>query len=515
MPMNRIMFNNIFAKSNYLVDFIYKNYSVKEKSKKLFPIICIILLITYFLPSFVNILLVVSVLLPIVYIFPKLLYFILLSCFYIPFRVTCVLFPAIFILFLIVRFLEKGSRNQEKEHRCIKCTEIINIDALLNITDQCIHNNICRMCINDYIESEVDKSNVKILCPENECRKALNENDIKKFASERVFGRYETLMLNFALSQISTFKWCLNPTCRSGQDHYQGDDVPIMICNLCGQKSCIIHELLIETECEKCKEHLGSVLKEERKECIICTENFNVMAFLNITDLCNHDRRICRECVGEYIKHELEDNGKIRISCPEDECSEILDQKDVREFASEDVFKRYEKFTLNFVLSQIPTFQWCLNPNCGSGQDHFQGDNVPIMICNSCGQKSCVLHGHPIDTVCEECTQQEEGFTREEEEEHRRQEEEERRRQEEHRRQEEEERRRQEEHRRQEELRRREEEERRRQDEHRLATLRNAESASESYVGQLKQCPKCASRIEKNAGCDHMTCRCGHQFCWA
>ncbi|CAG8669930.1 18710_t:CDS:2, partial [Racocetra persica] len=295
--------------------------------------------------------------------------------------------------------------NQEKERRCIKCAEFVNINALLYLTDQCNHNN--NICL-------------------------LNENDVKRITSERIFRRYETLVLDFALSQISTFKWCLNPTCGSGQDHYQGDDAPIMICNLCGQKSCIIHELLIETECEKCKEQIRSVLQEERKECIICTESVNIIAFLNITDQCSHDRRICRECVGEYIKHELEDNRKIRISCPEDNCNEILNQKDVKEFASDDVFKRYEKFMLNFALSQIPTFQWCLNPNCGSGQDHYQGENVPIMICDSCGQKSCIVHGHPIDTV--------------------------------------------------------------------LATLRNAETASESYVGQLKKCPKCASRIEKNDG---------------
>ena len=29
-----------------------------------------------------------------------------------------------------------------------------------------------------------------------------------------------------------------------------------------------------------------------------------------------------------------------------------------------------------------------------------------------------------------------------------------------------------------------------------------------------KKCPFCHQRIEKNEGCDHMTCKCGKQFCW-
>jgi hypothetical protein len=30
-----------------------------------------------------------------------------------------------------------------------------------------------------------------------------------------------------------------------------------------------------------------------------------------------------------------------------------------------------------------------------------------------------------------------------------------------------------------------------------------------------KTCPSCTTSIEKNKGCDHMTCRhCKHEFCW-
>jgi len=33
--------------------------------------------------------------------------------------------------------------------------------------------------------------------------------------------------------------------------------------------------------------------------------------------------------------------------------------------------------------------------------------------------------------------------------------------------------------------------------------------------GNISNCPKCKVRLEKIAGCNHMTCRqCGYSWCW-
>jgi ariadne-1 len=45
--------------------------------------------------------------------------------------------------------------------------------------------------------------------------------------------------------------------------------------------------------------------------------------------------------------------------------------------------------------------------------------------------------------------------------------------------------------------------------------MRQYESVEDDYLYQsVKRCPSCKRLVEKNGGCNHMTCQCGFHWCW-
>ncbi|KAF2425764.1 hypothetical protein EJ08DRAFT_594135, partial [Tothia fuscella] len=194
------------------------------------------------------------------------------------------------------------------------------------------------------------------------------------------------------------------------------------------------------------------------KDCIVCGDSLHMNRFpKHITSTCNHSINTCRNCLRTWIKTALKSNGWDKITCTE--CTSLLQHHDIKINASPRQFEKYDTLSTRAALAAIPNFHWCLSPTCPSGQEHEAHADGPIFACHGCGYRYCTQHSIPWH----------EGETCQ-------------------------------------------------QFDYRVSSKkkRDEEQASEDTIrNTTKPCPRCEAAIEKNNGCDHMTCwGCRHEFCW-
>jgi len=192
---------------------------------------------------------------------------------------------------------------------------------------------------------------------------------------------------------------------------------------------------------------------------VVCGDELHIETFMSkpFTAACTHEVNTCTPCLRRWLEESLTSRGFDKISCPE--CSAPFQHLDVKACASKQQFKRYDSLATRAVLSVMDNFHWCMSPKCESGQIHH--DDSPIFVCTACNFKQCLRHEAPWHEgeTCREYDYRVSGRKKKDEEERSRQ------------------------------------------------TIQRIS----------KQCPgsRCGARIQKNQGCDHMTCRkCKHEFCW-
>ncbi|KAI2463251.1 hypothetical protein F4781DRAFT_426507 [Annulohypoxylon bovei var. microspora] len=191
------------------------------------------------------------------------------------------------------------------------------------------------------------------------------------------------------------------------------------------------------------------------ESCIVCSDDKRVSEMPNkrrITVSCEHDSTICKECVGSWIASSMDSVTWDRLKCPE--CPQLLKYENVRAFATREIFERYDMLAAKAFLASMPDFIWCLNPRCDSGQIYQTG--CERARCHECKHSLCVRHNVPWHKgeTCEEY-------------------------------------------------------------ERRTRKQRKNDKASEKHVKEItKPCPGCNRNVHKYTGCDHVTCICGHEWCW-
>ncbi|KAL7007946.1 hypothetical protein EMMF5_002595 [Cystobasidiomycetes sp. EMM_F5] len=176
---------------------------------------------------------------------------------------------------------------------------------------------------------------------------------------------------------------------------------------------------------------------------------------------CNH--RFCRDCYASYLENKINNEGEAKsIECMAADCNIIVDERTVALLIDHDTLDRYRELLNRSYVDDDPSLRWCPAPNCEyaircpgitpKSLYHI----VPTVQC-ACGHKFCF--GCNADADHQPCVCA-------------------------------------------------------------IVKLWLKKCADDSETANwisanTKECPKCASTIEKNGGCNHMTCKkCKYEFCW-
>lgn len=174
---------------------------------------------------------------------------------------------------------------------------------------------------------------------------------------------------------------------------------------------------------------------------------------------CGH--RYCINCYRHYLTQKIKEEGEAaRIFCPHGECKLIIDSKSLDLLVSADVNDRYLELLTRTYVEDKENLKWCPAPNCvyavecGLKKKDLK-QVVPTVACD-CGHRfcfGCILPDHQ-PAPCDLVKKW-------------------------------------------------------------MKKCADDSETANWISANTKECPKCNSTIEKNGGCNHMTCRkCKNEFCW-
>ncbi|GAA0154329.1 ubiquitin-protein ligase [Lithospermum erythrorhizon] len=165
----------------------------------------------------------------------------------------------------------------------------------------------------------------------------------------------------------------------------------------------------------------------------------------------------CVTCWKGYISSSINDGpGCLFLKCPMPKCAAAVGEGFITEFASDAEKHKYQLYMIRSYVEMKKLIKWCPFPDCGNAVEYFDESGSYDVTC-SCSHSfcwNCIQELHrPVDCGTVE-----------------------------------------------------------------KWNLKNSnESENTTWIlAYTKNCPKCKRAIEKNQGCNHMTCGmpCGHQFCW-
>ena len=234
------------------------------------------------------------------------------------------------------------------------------------------------------------------------------------------------------------------------------DDTIKLLMNYQWNSEKIFNDLFID---EKTKEKMflesGITPKEISGDlthnCPICSEELNSKNSYSLA--CKHV--FCYDCWSGFLTSSLNDGKKcLKTNCPALKCNVIVGSSAFKKFLSPKEYEKYHGFLVRSFTDDSKEIRWCPRPNCDYFAKNTSLASIPI-VCQ-CGNKFCFrcgLNWHdPLNC-----------------------------------------------------------------DMIKRWNQKNVDEGENAnwIIANTKACPKCKKQIEKNQGCNHMTCSmCRHEFCW-
>eukprot|EP01028_Stygiella_incarcerata_P007655 TRINITY_DN318_c0_g1_i2.p1 TRINITY_DN318_c0_g1~~TRINITY_DN318_c0_g1_i2.p1 ORF type:complete len:494 (-),score=90.89 TRINITY_DN318_c0_g1_i2:133-1614(-) len=189
----------------------------------------------------------------------------------------------------------------------------------------------------------------------------------------------------------------------------------------------------------------------EKEMCPICGEDFDGNHIIHIS--CGH--YACEECWSGWVTAKLESGPSVIHSCclmPK--CPNVIPESLFKRVLPKDKYEVFSRYLLRSFVDDNPNVRWCPAPGCGRAI--FCATAVSRKVVCSCGHEFCFqCSREPHQPApCELLSDWEQ-------------------------------------------------------------KEKDDSGNSKWLVAYSKECPNCKRPINKDEGCNHMTCSvCGHEFCW-
>ncbi|WVR00240.1 hypothetical protein IAU59_007382 [Kwoniella sp. CBS 9459] len=198
-------------------------------------------------------------------------------------------------------------------------------------------------------------------------------------------------------------------------------------------------------------------------ECPVCCMDYDSASVETETYAMGCRHRFCKTCWAEYLAGKIKAEGESgNIQCMEDGCTRIVREEVIDEMVAADVVKKYHNLLNAAFVADSPNLRWCPHPDCqyviecNQAPARMLDQLVPTVECK-CDNDLCFGCGYPASHRPVLC---------------------------------------------------------------KVVKMWEKKCADDSETANwlqanTKECGKCNSTIEKNGGCNHMTCKkCKWEFCW-